>query len=215
MYYFCLFIEYLLSMKNFVWRKYISVGLALSFLMIVLSGFILYIAPPGRVARWIQWMALGLNREQWETQHTLFSYLFISFGIVHLFSMNWKAFLSYFTNGFANKLRSKKEALVAFITVCIIFFLTLFEVPPIISVMNLGNNISDTWSTKIGNPPVRGVESMSAAELAELFFNSDVDLLLDRMREAGFEVVNQTQTLSEISAANGISLKEVYEVFQD
>ena len=202
-------------MKSFAWRKYISVGLALSFFMIALSGTILYIAPPGRVARWIHWMALGLNRAQWETQHTLFSYLFLIFGVVHLFSMNWKAFLSYFTNGILNKIRSKKEAVAALTTVLLIFFLTFFEVPPVISIMKLGNNISDTWSEKIGNPPARGVESMSAAEIAELFFDSNVDLVMDRLHEAGFTVNDKTQTINEISVVNNISPMEVFMILQN
>ncbi len=202
-------------MKSFAWRKYISVGLALSFFMIALSGTILYIAPPGRVARWIHWMVLGLNRAQWETQHTLFSYLFLLFGVVHLFSMNWKAFLTYFTNGILNKIRSKKEAVAALTTVLLIFFLTFFEVPPVISIMNLGNNISDTWSEKIGNPPARGVESMSAAEIAELFFDSDVDLVMDLLHEAGFTVNDKTQTITEISVVNNISPMEVFIILQN
>ncbi|MDX2415156.1 MAG: DUF4405 domain-containing protein [Bacteroidales bacterium] len=202
-------------MKSFAWRKYISVGLALSFFMIALSGTILYIAPPGRVARWIHWMVLGLNRAQWETQHTLFSYLFLMFGVVHLFSMNWKAFLTFFTYGILNKIRSKKEAIAALTTVLLIFFLTFFEVPPVISIMKLGNNISDTWSEKIGNPPARGVESMSAAEIAELFFDSNVDIVMDLLHEAGFTVNDKAQTITEISVENNTSPMEVFMILQN
>jgi len=197
-------------MKTFVWRKYISVGLALSFFMIFISGIILYIAPAGRIARWIDWSALGLNRAQWETQHTLFSYLFIVFGLIHLFSMNWKSFTSYFINGFKHRIRSKKEALFALFTVLMIFFLTLFKVPPVISVMDLGNSISDTWADKTGEPPAHGIESMSVDEIAELFFESDTDLVFELLEKDGYIVNSKSQTLSEIAAENHISPMKLF-----
>lgn len=202
-------------MSKFVWRKYVSVGLALSFMMIVISGSVLYIAPPGRIARWINWGVLGLNRAEWETQHTLFSYLFIIFGVIHLFSMNWKAFISYFTNGIANKIRSKKESLLALVTVVLIFLFTLYKVPPVISVMTLGNSISDTWSESINQPPVAGIESMSLGEIAYLFFNSDTTLVVHILREEGCLINSHKESINDIASVNEVSPMFIYNLLKD
>lgn len=199
-------------MKNFIWRKYVSVGLAFSFLLISLSGVILYIAPPGRVARWVDWSAFGLNRAQWETLHTLFSLLFLVFGIIHLFNLNWKAFISYFTNGFANRIRSKKEAFAAVLTIIALFLLTVFKVPPVYSVMELGNRISDNWSKKIGEPPVVAVENMTITELAELFYNSDSEALVASLSSEGFKIGNVSQSLKEIAEQNSVSPMDIFKL---
>ena len=107
-------------MKKFSWRRYISLGLALTFAMILVSGLVLYIAPKGSVARWTNWLFLGLDRAQWETQHTIFSYLFVFFGFVHLFQLNWKAFLSYLGRKIIKREKSKTTVAVAsvYATVC-------------------------------------------------------------------------------------------------
>jgi hypothetical protein len=179
--------------------------------MIVISGTVLYLAPPGRVARWIEWILLGLDRAQWETQHTLFSYLFILFGAFHLFSMNWQTFLSYLKRKIVNREGRKIEIYLALATTLLIFTLTLFKVPPIISVMDFGNKLSDTWETKVGNPPVPGIEDMSLDEIAQRFFGSDSNTVLKKVRGSGYNVNNSSSTLREIAQHNAVSPMKIFE----
>lgn len=197
-------------MKDFIWRKYISIGLALTFILISISGLVLYIAPPGSIARWVKWLMIGLDRAQWETLHTIFSFLFIVFGIVHLFNLNWKLFISYFTNGFVNHMRSRREIVAAFATIIIIFFLTIFKVPPVYSIMELGNKVSDTWAENIGRPPVAGIENLDLQELADMFFASDIKRVESLLEEAGYQIPEANISLKEIALQNRVSPMEVF-----
>ena len=186
-------------------RKYISVGLALSFLLILVSGTVLYIAPPGAVARWINWIMLGLSRAQWETQHTLFSYLFILFALVHLFLINWKTFISYLIRRISFDRKSRRESWLALITILGIFFMTLFELPPVITVMDIGNRISAKWEENIGSPPAPGIEDIELDELADRFFESDSDSVMEQIRSAGYKASDPRQSLKEVAKENDVA----------
>jgi len=63
----------------------------------IVSGIILYIAPPGRIAKWTSIPIIGLEKYQWQALHTIFTFLFIIANGFHLF-FNWKPFLSYLSN---------------------------------------------------------------------------------------------------------------------
>ena len=201
-------------MKDFIWRKYVSIGLALSFALITISGIILYIAPPGSIARWVKWIMIGLDRAQWETLHTIFSFLFIAFGIVHLFNLNWKLFISYFTNGFVNHVRSRKEITAALATIIIIFLLTVFKLPPVYSLMELGNRISDTWAENIGRPPVAGIEDLKLNELADMFFASDISRIERLLEDSDYDIPGTESSLKEIAAHNGVSPMEIFKALK-
>lgn len=197
-------------MKKFSWRRYISIGLALSFILILLSGVVLYIAPKGSIARWTQWGFLGLERAQWETQHTIFSYLFAAFGLVHLFYLNWKAFLSYLRRKIVRKEKRKVELYYAMATILLIFILTHLEVRPVYSVMELGNRISSSWEERIGRPPVSGVEDLTIDKLASDYFKTDTEEILDQLKAAGYSARNSEQSLREIASDNDVGIMVIF-----
>lgn len=45
-------------------RQLTSFIITFAFVVIAISGVILYIVPPGRVANWTNWQLLGLGKEQ-------------------------------------------------------------------------------------------------------------------------------------------------------
>ena len=54
------------SQKKFSFRGFTSFTLTLSFILISVSGIVLYIVPSGRVAYWINWKLVGLTRDNWD-----------------------------------------------------------------------------------------------------------------------------------------------------
>ena len=46
-------------------RGFVSLLTALSFLIMAVSGLILFIVPEGRIANWHDWRFLGLTKNQW------------------------------------------------------------------------------------------------------------------------------------------------------
>ena len=58
-------------------------GVSFSFLVMLLSGLLLYVAPKGRLAQQIDWHLLGLGRDGWEGLHIATSLLFAGFVLWH------------------------------------------------------------------------------------------------------------------------------------
>jgi hypothetical protein len=196
--------------KRFYWRSYVSFGLFLSFLVITVSGIVLYVAPPGRIARWTSWQMLFLDRGQWEDLHTLFSYLFIIFGIFHLFLYNWKLFFSYIRSRLSSGLNRKREMLFALLTFLIVFILTLVKTPPIYSVMELGNSISATWGKKYGSPPVPHAEEMTLREISKELLRTDPYEVSAYLEKLGYTVDGIDMFFEDIARENGLSASDLF-----
>lgn len=196
--------------KEFKWRSFVSFSMFFSFLVMVISGLILYIAPPGRVFRWISWHLLWIDLDQWQALHTLFSYLFLGFAISHIFSMNWKVLFSYFTRKTKEGLRRKRELISSSIVILLFVFGTMFRVPPFQSIMDIGGWASTTWGEKIDYPPVAHAEEMSLEEIARVLLNIPSEKYLDKIKKAGFEVKNEKQKLEDICRINGIAPYEFF-----
>lgn len=197
-------------MKRFSLRKYISIALALSFLIVVISGLVLYIAPPGSIARWQAWRLLFLSRAEWETQHTIFSYALLVFVIIHLFTLNWKIFVSYLVNGMYERLKGRKEAIVALATVVFLFSMTFFRVPPVISVMDAGNAISDTWEKRNGSPPETGLEELSVGVISVEYLGLDTGELSEILKSNGINSSGPGQSLSELASINNTTPSRLF-----
>ena len=58
--------------SRFAWRSMTSVLIAASFLILVLSGVLLFVSPPGRIANWTNWTILGLRKHDWIGLHVWF-----------------------------------------------------------------------------------------------------------------------------------------------
>lgn len=53
--------------KRFRFRGVVSFVLTFAFLVMVVSGIVIYLAPKGRDARLIQWEYSGWDRQEWWT----------------------------------------------------------------------------------------------------------------------------------------------------
>jgi hypothetical protein len=195
----------LMQVREFKWRSFVSFGMFFSFLIMAFSGLILYVAPPGRVFRWTNWHLIGIDLDQWQALHTLFSYLFIGFAVSHIFSMNWKILFTYFTRKTKEGLRRKRELISASLLIMVFVLGTLFSVPPFSSVMQLGNWSSGTWGKNIDYPPVAHAEDMSLEEIAVVLLDLRPAEYLDRIQQAGYKVEGVQQKLSEVSELNKVA----------
>ena len=67
--------------KPFKLRAFISVYMTITSILIAISGIILYIAPPGRIAHWSYWSMLGLTKDEWQGIHIIFTFILVVAGI--------------------------------------------------------------------------------------------------------------------------------------
>ena len=149
----------------------------------IVSGVILYIAPPGRIAKWTFIPILGLEKDQWQALHTIFTFLFIIANGFHLY-FNWKSFLSYLSDKRKQVFRLRRELLSTIVVVIGIFYLVLLNVQPFKTVMDFGESMKNEWSIDSSEPPVPHAEEMTISELAKTI-NSDPEILISRLNQQG------------------------------
>ncbi len=150
--------------KKFFWKSFVSFSLGWSFLVIFLSGIVLYIAPPGRVANWTDWTLFGFSKSGWQAMHTIFSYTFVILSIFHLFTLNWKAFWSYIVTKKAKGINKLKELLLSFTLVILVFAGTYFNLQPFKAVMDLSEWATESWEKEDEQPPIPHAEILTIRE---------------------------------------------------
>ncbi len=201
-------------MKNkFSWRAFISFGLTWVFLILLLSGIMLYVSPPGRYAHWVNWTLWGLGKEGWQAVHTIFSLTFMVLSIFHLLWINWKPFVSYLKLQSSKRFNKKHEFIYSMVLVLVFFFGTLFSVPPFKNVMDLGEHLTASWEKAEERAPVPHAELLTLAELSGQLNLRSVDDLTRRleMHKISFENTGK-QTLQEIAGKNNSTPIEIYNI---
>jgi Domain of unknown function (DUF4405) len=198
--------------KSFIWRVFISFGLFIALVMMLFSGVILYISPPGRVANWTDWRMIGLTKRGWQHQHIIFGFAFLILSIFHLFVINWKVFFCYLKSKTTEGLKSPGELLTIIILSALFGVGTYYGIQPFSAIIKFGNAISDSWERQEKQAPVPHAELMTLTELAEQpSLGGDPAALKSKLEKAGLKVTSLDQTLAEIATSNGKTAEQVYE----
>lgn len=197
---------------KFNWKSFISIALAFSFIIIFITGVVLYLAPAGRVAYWVNWKLAGLTKTDWQSVHTVFSYVFVILSIFHLFSMNWKVFWSYFKNKTSKGLNRKKEFYWASTLTILIFIGVLFNVQPFAGVMQFGDYLTESWENEQKEAPVAHAEKLTIPQLVEKLNGITTEQALSKLKNNQITINSLAETLTEIGINNNISPNEIYKI---
>jgi hypothetical protein len=193
-------------------RKITSLTMLIAFALCLLTSTVLYITPHGRVAYWSNWRLWGLGKSQWSELHLNLGILFLLAGFLHIY-YNWKPITAYLKDR-AKRLRVfTTDFNVALIITLIVGLGTYFHIPPMSTVIAIGESIKDAASIEYGEPPY------GHAELSSLkMFAKKVDLDLNKTREllhrAGIRYEDTAQTIRDIARQNGLSPKQIYEIIK-
>jgi len=199
--------------QKFSWKAFISFGLAYIMLFLIVSGFILYVSPPGRYAHWVTWKLWGMTKEEWQAIHTVFSFAFIVLSVFHLFAANWKVFLSYIRSKKVGGFNRKFELLFATIFIAVFFFGTFYAIPPFENVMTLGANLTNSWEGEEDRAPIAHAELLTLAELSFQMKIDSVGILTQKLENHQIQYKNtHTQTLQEIASDNQLTPAELYAI---
>lgn len=193
--------------KPFSGRAFISILISVQGLLITITGVVLYIAPAGRVANWSNWTLSGLTKAQWQSIHTIFSFLFVVFAGFHLY-YNWKPFVNYIVSKVHGGLNKRKEIGLVFITTGIILVATVANVPPFSLIMDAGEYFSDSWVTEETEPPIPHAELLT---LSEFMREMDVDMKkgFSQLKLANISDISEHMTLKEVGEKYGMTPQEV------
>jgi hypothetical protein len=199
--------------KKFSWRAFISFGLTWAMLIVFLSGIMLYVAPPGRYAHWVNWTIWGYSKGEWQAIHTLFSLAFVILSVLHLIWINWKSFVSYLKSKKQKGFIKTREFSFSLILVLVVFLGTVFSIPPFKNVVDLGEGLTNSWEKTEERAPVPHAEILTLAELTEQLHFESVDQLTRKLdnNKIGYKDVH-TQTLQEIADANDNTPMGIYEI---
>ncbi|NJD36698.1 MAG: DUF4405 domain-containing protein [Geobacter sp.] len=192
-------------------RGFISLLTALSFLVMTISGIILFIVPQGRIASWIDWRMLGLTKSQWGDMHITTSLLFIIAGIWHTW-LNWRALISYFKDKATQTLALKRELLLAAFLTGFFTIGAIYKTPPLNYILELNEEIKEYWiKTAEDEPPVSHAELLT---LRNFLKKTDLELepSLKLLEQHKIRFSGPDQKLGDIARQNQTSPAAIFKL---
>ncbi len=193
---------------RFSWRAFVSLYVTWSSIILLVSGIILYIAPAGRIAKWTHIPILGLEKSEWQAIHTIFSFILIIFAGLHLY-YNWRPFTSYLRDRFKKTFALRKELTTSLLLTIVFFVLTLWNVPPFSTIMDLGEYFTESWETNVSEPPIPHAEELTIEELAKTI-KQPADVLLKNLQENGIQA-QKDMVVKDVAKKYDLSPSELYE----
>jgi hypothetical protein len=192
-------------------RSLVAFLVTWAFVLLTVTGIVLYIVPQGRVAYWIHWSLLGLEKGQWAGVHMMFGGIFILTGVIHLY-FNWKPFKKYLAERTRGHIRIKQELIVSLGLTALIFGLSVLDLPPASWVFAWNAQVKDSWvSSPELEPPFGHAEEASLAGIAK---RMDLDLpsAVAELKGNGIRFDSERDSLEKIARANGVTPMDIYAI---
>jgi hypothetical protein len=197
--------------RRFNVRAFLSVLAALSFLAMSVTGVVLFVMPPGRVAYWTGWKMLALTKDQWDALHIWFSLIFMVAALLHLY-LNWPCFLSYFRSKIRKAFALRSEWTMALVLCGVVGWGTLAQVRPFSSLLIWDQALKRGWDTPTGRAPIPHAELMTLSELAEKTEGLEIDAMVKNLQAAGIEVQPLDAVLGDLAKQAGLTPMRLYAV---
>jgi len=113
------------------------------FIFMVLTGMVLYIVPPTRIANEMQWTLMGISKNEYIRMHTILSFAFCVSGVLHLWYNRFVLWRYLLGGGMAT--RWKFESTLAVGVLLFVLFAGYFNLPPVPSIMSWGTWMKESW----------------------------------------------------------------------
>jgi hypothetical protein len=198
--------------KKFNWRAFNSLYIVYSFIILSLSGFVLFIAPPGRIANWTNLTIMGFTKHEWQAIHIIFTFLFFIAIVFHIY-FNWKPILFYFRKKRNQKTKIKFEFYTVTLIVFLIFFVTYLDLPPANGFIDLGESLSNSWEEKTNSAPISHAELLTINELAQQIKKSP-EQIFSSLKNSGITVESKDISIKTIAQNNNISPDKLYKIIR-
>ena len=195
--------------ERFRLRAFVSLLSAFGFLLLAITGIILYVTPPGRIANWTNWTLGGLNKHQWIHLHICFSAVFLIVSVLHVW-LNFKALASYFASKAKSALGLRKECILAMAIFGIVIWGALNPFIPFNFLLNLNDRIKFSWAVPQEQPPIPHAEVLSIQELAKQS-DIEVEIVIKNLKEAGIDA-DFSDVFGDIAEQQDLSPNELFEI---
>lgn len=190
-------------------RKIVSLAASLSFLVMLLTSLLLYLAPQGRVAYWSDWRFWGLDKNQWGNIHINVGLIFLITLGLHIY-YNWAALISYLRNRSKQLIIATKEFSFALVLLIAIIVGTYAELPPFIYVQQLNDFFKQSAAVKYGEPPY-GHAELSSVKTVAARVGLNPDRVLQHLAAARIRLESEEQSILEIARLNDRTPKQIYD----
>jgi hypothetical protein len=198
-------------MKKFNWQIFISFNLLFTFLFMLLSGIILYFKPEGSVARWLDWKILFIDISTWESLHTVFSFLFLVFALLHIIKIHLPNIAFYLQT---KSQRTGRELYFSAIITVVFLFGTALSLQPFNLVYKAGTNLSDAWG-EIDQPPEGVIGARSTLKEYSQYRGIQYKSLEDSLKAMNISSFSGSHTFQNIGEVNNLPPYKFYEILQD
>ncbi len=198
--------------NKFRFRPFVSLLTAFSFVVIVVTGAVLYITPPGRIANWTNWTFWGLSKHQWGAVHICFGTLFLIVSILHIW-LNLKPLMNYFVRKVQDTSKIQTEWILALAVCGLVFWGALKPFVPCSSLLDLNDRIKYSWEEPQKQPPIPHAEILTLEELAK---KSDIELdtIIQNLKAAGIEV-SPSDIFGTVAEQQNLSPNELFAIAAD
>ncbi|HRT09090.1 MAG TPA: DUF4405 domain-containing protein [Candidatus Paceibacterota bacterium] len=197
---------------QFMWRALASVLVAVSFFMLLLSGAMLFVAPPGRVANWSNWRLLGLTKHDWGGLHVWFAVLFVLAAAFHIL-FNWRPLLNYFKDRLSRRLALRREWIVGLALGVAVFAGTQAAIPPFSTLLAFNERIKQGWENERAAAPIPHAELLTLRALAEKA-GLPYETAVERLEARGLNALGPDIIVAALAQSNLVSPQRIFEIIQ-
>lgn len=191
-------------------RRFTSLCIGISFLVMSYTGIILFLAPKGRVANWSHWELLGLDKTAYSHLHVSFMILFCVGVAWHLY-LNWTLLLRYFKEKTRSWIHLSKELWLALALNLFFGMGTLWYWAPFEQLFDLQDSLKSSWEKSIETAPYSHAE-LSTLEAFATKTNRDVKSIITHLEAQQLKGVEPSQTIAFIAKLNGISPAHLFDM---
>lgn len=198
-------------MEKFKIRRFFTLLIFFSFLLMTISGLVLYFTPQGRIAYWVEWKFMGLTKDGWTDLHTVSWFLFLISSIFHIY-YNWKPLINYFKGKIKEINFLSKEGIISILITLFLIFSGIFKIPPLGLLIDLNDYIKDSYSKKPNyEPPFGHAEEISLKVLAKRL-NIDLIPALEELKKNGIKFKDENSILKDIAKENSKTPRDIYNI---
>ncbi|MCC6234732.1 MAG: DUF4405 domain-containing protein [Verrucomicrobiales bacterium] len=193
-------------------RALTTLVVALGFGVLVVSGAVLFVSPPGRVANWTQWEMLGLTKHGWGEIHVVFAAAFLIAALAHL-AFNWRPMLQHLGARLAGRRGMRWEWVAAGLLGIGLFAGTRAHVPPFSTLLTWNEELRGGWEGNRDRAPVPHAELLTLNELAVQAGVASEEALR-RLAVSGIAGISGEAQVQTIAEAAKVTPARIFELIQ-
>jgi len=195
-------------------RRFTSLCIGFSFLVMSYTGIFLFLSPKGRVANWTNWELFGLNKTQYTNLHVTFMVLFLVGIFLHIY-LNWNSLLHYLQNKAHSFSLCTKEFLFAFSLNLLFLLGTLYYWVPFDKFLNFEDDIKRSWEQSSLTQAPYGHAELSTLKEFAMRTSTEVKTLMQKLVSNNIQGVSEDQSIAEIAKINHYSPAQMFDIINN